>query len=73
MKSVDFDYRKNKPLFRKDVIQYFWSSLKEAILYVDFRQRVLKDKLLQKTLIHKGLEVVGFFKENLVNIKAYPQ
>ena len=49
------------------------SYLPSAHLYVDVRQRALKDKLLQKTLIHKGLEVVSFFLEKPVNIKAYPQ
>jgi len=48
------------------------SYLSSAHLYVDIRQRPLKDKLLQKTLIHKWLKVFGFFKKILVNIEAYP-
>ena len=45
------------------------SYLPSAHLYVDVRQRALKDKLLQKTLIHKGLEVVNFFKKNQLILK----
>lgn len=45
------------------------SYLPSAHLYVDVRQRALKDKLLQKTLIHKGLEVVSFFKKNQLILK----
>jgi hypothetical protein len=65
-------YSKNKLLCRKDIAQCFYSLLEllpSAHLYVDVRQRALKDKLLQKTLIHKGLEVVNFFKKNQLVLK----
>lgn len=39
------------------------SYLPSTHLYVDVRQLALKDKLLRKTLIHKGLEVVSFLRK----------
>jgi hypothetical protein len=67
MQKISLFIQKNKLFCRKDIAQCFYSSLEllpSKHLHVDIRQHVLKDKFLQKTLIHKGLEGVNFFKKN---------